>query len=78
MTKYTDHRSNRVLTLHACFNSLPGVPVERDLLSEYVTGFDAPEQIYVVRSIDDIVCALARVHDLNTDITCETESAYYE
>lgn len=78
MTRYTDHRSDRVLTVRACFNSLPGVPVEYALLSEYVTGFDAPEQIYVVRSLDDIVCALARVHDLNSDITCETEGAYYE
>lgn len=78
MAKYADHKSGRVLAIHACFENQPGIPVEHDILSEYVIGFDAPEQIYVVRDLDEIVCALARVHDLNTDITCETESAYYD
>lgn len=78
MTRYTDHKSGRVLAVSACFTTLPGVPIEYDLVAEYVTGFDAPEQIYVVRDLDELTCTLARTQGLFTKIYTESEDEYYD
>ena len=78
MTRYADHKSGRVLTICAWFSEYHNIPVEYDVLAEYVIGFDEPEQVFVVRDLDEIVRALSRTENLEFISKTEKECVYYD
>lgn len=78
MTRYADHKSGRVLTICGWYLDYPNIPVEYDILENYVIGFDEPEQIYVVRDLDEIIRELSRVENLEFISKTEKECVYYD
>lgn len=78
MMRCTDHKSDRVLTICAWFSEYPNIPVEYDVLEEYVIGVDKPEQVFVVRDLDEIVRALSRTENLEFISKTEKECVYYD
>ena len=78
MMRCTDHKSGRVLTICAWFSEYPNIPVEYDVLKEYVMGVDEAEQVFVVRDLDEIVRALSRVENLEFISKTEKECVYYD